>query len=123
MNCRPLPWALRLDRLAGVERVIPDDPSILTGPPQGNLPGRSRLWHGGAAAKGAPPQKEGEGRAVLQVGPIGIRHGADESHSSWPFSLGTGRGLAGLQPDPPLDLPLDLPLDDALSLTALANFF
>ena len=34
---------------------------------------------------------------------------------------GTGRGLAGLQPDPPLeDVPL---LDDALSLTASANFF
>ena len=34
---------------------------------------------------------------------------------------GTGRGLAGLQPDPPLeDTPL---LDDALSLADSANFF
>ena len=34
---------------------------------------------------------------------------------------GTGRGLAGLQPDPPLeDVP---PLDDALSLAVSANFF
>ena len=55
MNCSALPWALRLARLVGVEqRAIADDPSVLTGLPQ-HLPGRPRLRHGGAAAKGAPP--------------------------------------------------------------------
>ncbi|CAL8348907.1 unnamed protein product [Boreogadus saida] len=43
MNCSPLPGALRLARLAGVEQLaIADDPSVLTGLSQ-HLPGRSRL--------------------------------------------------------------------------------
>ncbi|KAK0156351.1 hypothetical protein N1851_000348 [Merluccius polli] len=67
MNCRPLPWALRLDRLAGVEQwAIADDPSVLMGLPQ-NLPGRSRLRHGGAAAKGAPPRKKARGGLSSKV--------------------------------------------------------
>ena len=122
MNCRPLPWALRRERLAGVERVIPDDPSILTEPPQGRLPGRSRLRHGGAAAKGAPPRKKARGGLSSKVDQLASDM---EQMKSLLLALqpGTGRGLAELQPDPPLDLPLDLPVDDALSLTASANFF
>ena len=111
MNCRPLPWALRLDRLAGVEqRAIADDPSILTGPPQ-NLPGRSRLRHGGAAAKGAPLRKKARGGLSSKVDQLASDI---EQMKSLLLALqpGTGRGLAGLQPDPPLDVPLD----DALSL-------
>ncbi|KAK0130707.1 hypothetical protein N1851_034661 [Merluccius polli] len=120
MNCRPLPWALRLDRLAGMEqRAIAGDPSLLTGLPQ-NLPGRSRPRHGGAAAKGAPPRKKARGELSSKVDQLA----ADMEHmKSLLLALqpGTGRGQAGLQSDPPLeDGP---PLDDALSLAASANFF
>ncbi|KAK0146804.1 hypothetical protein N1851_013823 [Merluccius polli] len=120
MNCRPLPWALRLDRLAEVEqRAITGDPSLLTGLPQ-NLPGRSRPRHGGAAAKGAPPRKKARGELSSKVDQLA----ADMEHmKSLLLALqpGTGRGQAGLQPDPPLeDGP---PLDDALSLAASASFF
>ncbi|KAK0136266.1 hypothetical protein N1851_027838 [Merluccius polli] len=120
MNCRPLPWALRLDRLAGVEqRAIAGDPSLLTGLPQ-NLPGRSRPRHGGVAAKGAPPRKKARGELSSKVDQLA----ADMEHmKSLLLALqpGTGQGRAGLQPDPPLeDGP---PLDDALSLAASANFF
>ncbi|KAK0147606.1 hypothetical protein N1851_012909 [Merluccius polli] len=120
MNCRPLPWALRLDRLAEMEqRAIAGDPSLLTGLPQ-NLPGRSRPRHGGAAAKGAPPRKKARGELSSKVDQLA----ADMEHmKSLLLALqpGTGRGQAGLQPDPPLeDGP---PLDDALSLAASASFF
>ncbi|KAK0136957.1 hypothetical protein N1851_026823 [Merluccius polli] len=120
MNCRPLPWALRLDRLAEVEqRAITGDPSLLTGLPQ-NLPGRSWPRHGGAAAKGAPPRKKARGELSSKVDQLA----ADMEHmKSLLLALqpGTGRGQAGLQPDPPLeDGP---PLDDALSLAASASFF
>ncbi|KAK0139592.1 hypothetical protein N1851_023527 [Merluccius polli] len=120
MNCRPLPWALRLDRLAEMEqRAIAGDPSLLTGLPQ-NLPGRSRPRHGGAAANGAPPRKKARGELSSKVDQLA----ADMEHmKSLLLALqpGTGRGQAGLQPDPPLeDGP---PLDDALSLAASASFF
>ncbi|KAK0155322.1 hypothetical protein N1851_002331 [Merluccius polli] len=120
MNCRPLPWALRLDRLAEVEqRALTGDPSLLTGLPQ-NLPGRSRPRHGGAAAKGAPPRKKARGELSSKVDQLA----ADmEQMKSLLLALqpGTGRGQAGLQPDPPLeDGP---PLEDALSLAASASFF
>ncbi|KAK0153029.1 hypothetical protein N1851_005294 [Merluccius polli] len=120
MNCRPLPWALRLDRLAEVEqRAIAGDPSLLMGLPQ-NLPSRSRPRHGGVAAKGAPPRKKARGELSSKVDQLA----ADMEHmKSLLLALqpGTGRGQAGLQPDPPLeDGP---PLDDALSLAASASFF
>ncbi|CAL8274743.1 unnamed protein product [Boreogadus saida] len=64
MNCSLLPWVLRVARLAELEnRAVANDPSALMSLPP-NQPGRSgRQRHDGAAAMGAPPQKEGKGRA------------------------------------------------------------
>ena len=94
MNCSPLPWALRLARLAGVEqRAIADDPSVLTGLPQ-HLPGRSRLQHGGAAAKGAPPRKKARDGLSSKVDQLASDM---EQMKSLLLALqpGTGRELAG----------------------------
>ena len=118
MNCGSMPWALRVTRLAVVERPAAADlPSMA--PLPSAQPDRPRR-RGRAVAVGAPPRKRAKGKLASKVD----RLSSDMVRIQellLTLQPGAGGGVADIQPDPSLG---DGPnMDDALLLAASANLF